>query len=177
MLSRDSHLWSCNFWFTRYTIYDFLDILVITNLDLTHVSLGLMTALCKEFKTAKEAYTISYNEATLAKMIVAYVLLVPGCMLPVSPMMASNLNRGEKVWIKSFHSYTGPWRWMLKKSTIIMKDMIILSWKLKATTRREYYLACWSLAHMYDGLTRSLPKSISRLGNHNPSRHIIRPVL
>ncbi|KAI6089282.1 glycosyltransferase family 62 protein [Hypoxylon rubiginosum] len=57
VLSRDSHSWSRDFRSTRRTIYDFLDMLVATDLDLTRVSLGLMTASREEFETAKEAVT------------------------------------------------------------------------------------------------------------------------
>ncbi|KAI0172467.1 glycosyltransferase family 62 protein [Hypoxylon sp. FL1284] len=57
VLSRDSHSWSADFRSTRRTIYDFLDMVVSTDLDLTRVSLGLMTASRDEFEAAKEAIT------------------------------------------------------------------------------------------------------------------------
>ncbi|KAI4868041.1 glycosyltransferase family 62 protein [Hypoxylon rubiginosum] len=57
VLSRDSHSWSRDFRSSRRTIYDFLDMIVSTDLDLTRVSLGLMTASREEFEAAKEAVT------------------------------------------------------------------------------------------------------------------------
>ncbi|KAI2634762.1 glycosyltransferase family 62 protein [Hypomontagnella submonticulosa] len=55
VLTRDSHSWSADFRSTHRTVYDFLDVIVSTGLDLTRVSLGLMTSSLDEFKAAKEA--------------------------------------------------------------------------------------------------------------------------
>ncbi|KAI1378960.1 glycosyltransferase family 62 protein [Hypoxylon crocopeplum] len=54
-LSRDSTSWSRDFRSTRRTVYDFLDLIVSTDLDLTRVSLGMMTASLEEFEAAKRA--------------------------------------------------------------------------------------------------------------------------
>ncbi|KAI2619642.1 glycosyltransferase family 62 protein [Hypoxylon sp. NC1633] len=54
-LSRDAHSWSSDFRSTPRTIYDFIDLIESTDLDLTRVSLGLMTASRNEYDTAKAA--------------------------------------------------------------------------------------------------------------------------
>ncbi|KAI1403200.1 glycosyltransferase family 62 protein [Hypoxylon fuscum] len=55
VLSRDSHSWSRDFRSTRRTIYDFLDMIVTTDLDLTRVTLGMMTASREEYEATKAA--------------------------------------------------------------------------------------------------------------------------
>ncbi|KAI0894107.1 glycosyltransferase family 62 protein [Annulohypoxylon nitens] len=55
VLTRDGHSWSRDFRSTRRTVYDFIDMLVSTDLDLTRVSLGLMTSSREEFEATKDA--------------------------------------------------------------------------------------------------------------------------
>ncbi|KAI0883998.1 glycosyltransferase family 62 protein [Annulohypoxylon maeteangense] len=55
VLTRDGHSWSRDFRSTRRTVYDFIDMLVSTDLDLTRVSLGLMTSSREEFEATKKA--------------------------------------------------------------------------------------------------------------------------
>ncbi|KAI2605182.1 glycosyltransferase family 62 protein [Hypoxylon fragiforme] len=55
-LSRDVHSWSSNYLsIRRRTVYDFLDMIMATDIDLSRVSLALMTASRDEFDTAKKA--------------------------------------------------------------------------------------------------------------------------
>ncbi|OTA99454.1 glycosyltransferase family 62 protein [Hypoxylon sp. CI-4A] len=55
ILTRDEHSWSRDFRSTRRTVYDFIDMIVSTDLDLTRVSISFMTSSRDEFKTMKEA--------------------------------------------------------------------------------------------------------------------------
>ncbi|KAI1141080.1 glycosyltransferase family 62 protein [Hypoxylon sp. FL0543] len=55
VLTRDAHSWSADFRSTPRTVYDFVDMIVSTELDLTRVSLGLMTATREEFEATKDA--------------------------------------------------------------------------------------------------------------------------
>ncbi|KAI1089529.1 glycosyltransferase family 62 protein [Rostrohypoxylon terebratum] len=55
VLTRDGHSWSRDFRSTRRTVYDFIDMLVSTDLDLLRVSLGLMTSSREEFEAMKDA--------------------------------------------------------------------------------------------------------------------------
>ncbi|KAI1101491.1 glycosyltransferase family 62 protein [Jackrogersella minutella] len=55
VLTRDEHSWSRDFRSTRRTVYDFMDMILSTDLDLTRVSLGLMTSSKEEFEATKAA--------------------------------------------------------------------------------------------------------------------------
>lgn len=55
VMNKDSASWSNDFRSTRRSIYDFLDLLVSTGLDLRGVSLGLLTSSADEFDEMREA--------------------------------------------------------------------------------------------------------------------------
>ncbi|KAI0904490.1 Anp1-domain-containing protein [Ustulina deusta] len=55
VLAQDAHSWSKDYLSTRRNIYDFLDLLVSTNLDFTKVTLGLMTSSRQEYDMAAKA--------------------------------------------------------------------------------------------------------------------------
>ncbi|TRX89765.1 hypothetical protein FHL15_009355 [Xylaria flabelliformis] len=55
VLAQDADSWSKDYVSTRRNIYDFLDLLVSTNLDFTKVTLGLMTSSREEYDKAVKA--------------------------------------------------------------------------------------------------------------------------
>ncbi|KAF2969104.1 hypothetical protein GQX73_g4474 [Xylaria multiplex] len=55
VLAQDAHSWSKDYLSTRRNIYDFLDLLVSTNLDFTKVTLGFMTSSREEYDKAVKA--------------------------------------------------------------------------------------------------------------------------
>ncbi|KAI0453352.1 Anp1-domain-containing protein [Xylaria acuta] len=55
VLAQDADSWSKDYVSTRRNIYDFLDLLVSTNLDFTKVTLGLMTSSREEYDRAVRA--------------------------------------------------------------------------------------------------------------------------
>ncbi|KAI1504931.1 Anp1-domain-containing protein [Biscogniauxia marginata] len=55
VLNKDEHSWSKDFRSTSRNIYDFVDLLVSTDLDFTKVTLGLMTSSREQFDAAKKA--------------------------------------------------------------------------------------------------------------------------
>ncbi|KAI1488936.1 Anp1-domain-containing protein [Biscogniauxia mediterranea] len=55
VLNKDEKSWSKDFRSTSRNIYDFVDLLVSTDLDFTKVSLGLMTSSREQFEIAKKA--------------------------------------------------------------------------------------------------------------------------
>ncbi|KAI1295736.1 Anp1-domain-containing protein [Xylaria venustula] len=55
VLAQDAHAWSKDYLSTRRNIYDFLDLLVSTDLDFTKVTLALMTSSRREYDNAVKA--------------------------------------------------------------------------------------------------------------------------
>ncbi|KAI5925846.1 Anp1-domain-containing protein [Camillea tinctor] len=55
VLNKDEKSWSKDFRSTNRNIYDFVDLLVSTDLDLTQVALGLLTSSRAQFEAAKQA--------------------------------------------------------------------------------------------------------------------------
>ncbi|KAI0154149.1 Anp1-domain-containing protein [Xylariaceae sp. FL1272] len=55
VLAQDSDSWSKDYRSTRRNIYDYLDLLVSTNLDFTNVTLGFMTSTREEYEKARDA--------------------------------------------------------------------------------------------------------------------------
>ncbi|KAI0531893.1 Anp1-domain-containing protein [Xylaria digitata] len=100
VLAQDVHSWSKDYLSTRRNIYDFLDLLVSTNLNFTKVTLGFMTSSHEEYDKAVKA-----TERLPFARVALYFREEQGPKIPYTDRHKPHAQRQRQARIASLRNY------------------------------------------------------------------------